>query len=145
MTKDNEKLQNLPFEKLEIGLEASMTKTIEAEDVKTFAELSGDTNPVHTDPEFAAKTQFQQPIVHGLHSATFFSAIFGTLLPGPGSVYISQSLQFKRPIYVGDTVTATVSIQSIDQEKRRIFFHTICRARQRVMIDGEAEIYLPEN
>jgi 3-hydroxybutyryl-CoA dehydratase len=145
VTEDNEKLRNLSFDKLEVGMEASITRTIETQDVKTFAELSGDTNPVHTDPEFAAKTQFQQPIVHGLHSATFFSAIFGTLLPGPGSVYISQSLQFKRPIYVGDTVTATVSIQSIDPEKRRIFFRTICRARQRVMINGEAEIYMPES
>jgi len=144
VTENKTKLNNLPFENLEVGMEASLEKTIHADDVAAFAKLSGDANPVHTDPDFAAQTQFGKPIAHGLHSATFFSAIFGTMLPGPGSVYISQSLTFKRPVFVGDIVTATVQIQRIDVDKRRILFRTLCRARQRIAVDGEAEIYVPE-
>lgn len=131
------------FEDLQVGMEASLTKTITLEDTQTYAQLSGDKNPVHTDPDAAAQAQFKKPIAHGLLTASLFSAIFGEKLPGPGSIYISQSLIFKRPVYVGDAITATVTLERLDSKKSRAFFRTICKTRGRLAIDGEAEIYLP--
>lgn len=133
----------IPFEELEIGMEASHCHTYSTGDVEAFADISGDKNPVHLDDSFAANSRFKRRIAHGLHSASFFSAIFGTILPGTGCVYVNQSLSFKRPVYIGDTVTATVIIKSIDSEKRRVFFNTTCKVKGRVVIDGEAEIYVP--
>jgi 3-hydroxybutyryl-CoA dehydratase len=87
----------------------------------------------------------EERIAHGLLSASFFSSLFGTKLPGPGCVYVSQSLQFKRPVYLGDTVTATVTVNKVDLNKHRIFFDTTCSVKNRTVISGEAEIYLPKN
>ncbi len=131
------------FEDLKEGMEASTETIITQEDTRTFAKLSGDTNPVHTDPDEAAKSQFKAPIAHGLLTASLFSALFGKELPGPGSIYVSQSLVFKRPVYLGDSVTATIKIVRIDTERRRVFFQTVCKTRGRIAISGEAEIYVP--
>ncbi|PUE54815.1 acyl dehydratase [Limnohabitans sp. Rim8] len=132
------------FDTLEIGMTASYSQTITDADIKSFAEISGDNNPVHIDDEFAADSQFGRRIAHGLLSSSFFSALFGTKIPGPGCVYVSQSLKFLRPIYLDDTVNASVTIKRIDKQKRRIFFNTVCTVKDKIMILGKAELYLPK-
>jgi len=134
---------SIPFEELEVAMQASYTHTYTAQQVEAFAEVSGDRNPVHLDENYAASTRFKKPLVHGLNSASFFSAIFGTRLPGTGCVYVSQSLNFKRAVHIGDTVVATVTITKIDEARRRVFFDTVCKVKGRLVIDGEAEIYVP--
>jgi 3-hydroxybutyryl-CoA dehydratase len=132
------------FEDIETGMEVSYSQTITDADVKTYSGLSGDKNPVHMDDEYAQRSRFGQRIAHGMISSSFFSALFGTRIPGPGCVYVSQSMQFKKPVYIGETVTATVIVKSVNLKKRRIFFRTICKVKNRIVIDGEAELYVPE-
>jgi len=133
----------LPIEEIKIGMSATYTQTITDADVKCFAGLSGDRNPVHMDEDYAKKSRFKKRIAHGMISASFFSALFGTKIPGEGCVYTRQSLNFKRPIYINDTVEAVVTVISIDLEKRRVVFETICKVNGKVAIDGEAELYIP--
>ena len=127
---------------IEVGMEVSYSQTITDADIKAFSGISGDNNPVHMSDEYAENSRFKKRIAHGLMSASYFSALFGTKLPGPGCVYVSQLLQFKKPVYLNDTVTATVSVKEVDFEKRRVFFRTVCRVKNRVVIDGEAELYV---
>jgi 3-hydroxybutyryl-CoA dehydratase len=122
----------------------SYSQTITDSDVKTFSGISGDKNPVHMDDKYAEASRYKKRIAHGLLSSSFFSALFGTKLPGEGCVYVSQNLSFIRPVYINDTVTATVTVTQIDKENRRIFFDTICTVRKKKVITGAAEIYLPE-
>lgn len=128
---------------LEVGMSESYSQTITDADIKSFSGISGDKNPVHMSDEYAEKSRFKKRIAHGLMSSSYFSAIFGMKLPGPGCVYVSQSLKFTRPVYIGDTVTATVIIKSINIKSRRIFFDTVCSVKGRAVIKGEAEIYIP--
>lgn len=130
---------------LEIGMTATYSQTITDADIKSFAGISGDNNPVHMSDEYAKESRFGGRIAHGLLSASFFSAIFGTKLPGFGCVYVSQSLKFLSPVYLNDTVNASVTITAIDKKKRRIFFDTICTVKGKKVISGEAEIYLPKD
>jgi 3-hydroxybutyryl-CoA dehydratase len=139
----NEGKNQRDIEGLIIGMTQSYEQTITDADVKAFSELSGDINPVHLSEEYAEKSRFKKRIAHGLLSASFFSALFGTRLPGYGCVYISQSLNFRRPVYLGDTVKATIEIIRIDLDKSRVFFRTFCTVRGKVVIDGEAEIFVP--
>ncbi|OQS42656.1 acyl dehydratase [Chromobacterium haemolyticum] len=121
----------------------SYSQTITDSDIKAFAGLSGDRNPVHLDEDFASNSRFKGRIAHGFLSASFFSAIFGTKIPGPGCVYVSQSLNFKRPVYLNDTVVATVTVSGIDIERRRVTFLTLCTVRGKTVIDGVAELFIP--
>lgn len=132
------------IEDIEIGMTVSYSQTITDADVKAFAGLSGDHNPVHVSDEYAAESRYGKRIAHGLMSASFFSALFGTRIPGPGCVYVSQSLIFKKPVYLGDTVTATVTVKSINIEKSRVFFETLCKVKNKTVISGEAEIFMPQ-
>jgi 3-hydroxybutyryl-CoA dehydratase len=136
------KLQ-LNITQFKVGMIESYEQTITDSDIKSFAGLSGDNNPVHMSDDYAEKSRFKKRIAHGLLSASFFSALFGTKLPGYGCVYVSQSLNFRRPVYIGDTVKASIEIYKIDIQKSRVFFKTICKVRDRVVIDGEAEIFIP--
>ncbi len=129
---------------LEVGMSASYSQTISEADIKQFAGFSGDRNPVHLDEEYAQASRFKQRIAHGMISSSFFSALFGTKLPGEGCVYVSQSLKFRKPVYIDDTVTATVVIERIEKDKRRVFFNTYCKVGRQKVITGEAEIYIPE-
>jgi len=140
MTK-GEKTSNI--DKLEVGMAEMYEQTITDADVKAFAGLSGDNNPVHMSEEYAEQSRFKKRIAHGLLSASFFSALFGTKLPGYGCVYVSQSLNFRRPVYLGDTVTASVEILKIDKDKSRVFFKTVCKVKNKIVIDGEAELFVP--
>lgn len=133
------------IEDLKVGMSASYSQTISDSDIKSFAGISGDRNPVHMDKEYAENSRFKKRIAHGMISSSFFSALFGTKLPGEGCVYVSQTLKFRKPVYIDDTVTATVVIERIDTEKRRVFFNTFCKVGRHKVITGEAEIYIPEN
>ena len=88
-------------------------------------------------------SRYKKRIAHGLLSASFFSALFGTKLPGKGCVYVGQNLNFKRPVYLGDTVTATVTVSNFDVVKKRVFFETKCTVKNKIVIDGTAEIFIP--
>jgi len=136
-------LGSIPIETIQAGMTVSYSQTITDADIKAYAGLSGDHNPVHVSDDYAKSSRFGKRIAHGLMSAGFFSALFGTRLPGPGCVYVSQSLQFKRPVYMGDTVIATVKVLSKDMDKNRVFFETICTVASKVVIKGHAEIYIP--
>lgn len=125
-------------------MEVSYIQTITDADVRTFAQISGDKNPVHLNEEYAQKSRFRKRIAHGLLSASFFSALFGTKLPGDGCVYVSQNLQFIKPVFLGDTVTATVIVISKNIQNRRVIFRTLCKVKNKLVIDGEAEIYIPD-
>lgn len=133
----------VPLEKIKVGMEASYSHTVTDADVKAYAGLSGDNNPVHMSDEHATSTRFGRRIAHGLYSAGFFSALFGTRLPGPGCLYVAQNLRFKHPVYLGDTVTATVRVTDLDIPRGRIYFDTTCSVKGYAVIVGEAEIYVP--
>ena len=122
---------------------ASYSQTISDADVKAFAGISGDYNPVHLSEEYAKNSRFKTRIAHGLLTASFFSAIFGTKLPGEGCVYAGQNLQYKKPVYLGDTVVAKVTVIAIDVLKKRVTFETVCTVKNRVVTTGTAEIFIP--
>jgi 3-hydroxybutyryl-CoA dehydratase len=131
---------------LDIGQKASMRKTITEADVSTFAQISGDTNPVHLDKEYAAKSMFKERIAHGMLTAGLISAVLGTQLPGVGSIYLSQSLKFLAPVKLGDTVEAEVEVIEKLEEKNRVRLRTVCRNQSgQVVIDGEALIMPPKS
>lgn len=132
------------IEDIHVGMEACYRKTICDQDIRQFAELSGDKNPIHLDEAFASSSRFKRRIAHGLLSASFFSGLFGTKLPGTGCVYVSQNLKFKRPVYIGDTVTATVTVTDVSLLEKLITFDTNCMVRKKIVITGSAVLYLPQ-
>ncbi|MCT7405754.1 MaoC family dehydratase [Aliarcobacter cryaerophilus] len=135
----------MEINEIKIGMSESYSQTISEADVKAYAGISGDRNPVHMDYEYAEKSRYKKRIAHGMISSSFFSALFGTKLPGPGCVYVNQSLNFKRPVYIGDTVTAIITVTKIDEIKSRVYFDTVCKVKNKTVIDGKAELYIPEN
>lgn len=135
--------KELDIQDIEEGMSEYSSHIITDNDVVVFADLSGDKNPVHLDEDYAATTRFKKRIAHGLMSSSYFSALFGTKLPGRGCVYTSQNLNFKRPVYIGDEVTAIIEVIEVDVEKRRVIFNTTCKVKNKVVIDGTAEIYIP--
>ncbi|MCW8884456.1 MAG: MaoC family dehydratase [Motiliproteus sp.] len=126
------------IEDLEVGMTASFAKTVSESDVYTFAGITGDNNPVHVNEEFAAETPFKQRIVHGMFSAGLISTVLGTKMPGPGAIYIDQTLKFKAPVFIGDTVTATATIEEIDNRRRRVKFKTECSVKGKIVATGYA-------
>jgi 3-hydroxybutyryl-CoA dehydratase len=134
----------LSIDQITVGMQVSYSHTVTDADVKAYAGLSGDNNPVHMSDEYAQSSRFKARIAHGLFSAGFFSAMFGTRLPGPGCVYISQNLVFKAPVYLQDTVEAIVCVKAVNVRKRVVTFRTYCTVKGQLVIDGEAEIYIPK-
>jgi len=128
------------IEDLSEGMTASYAKTVTDADVVLFAGISGDDNPVHINQEFAENSMFKQRIAHGMLSAGFISAVLGTKMPGPGAIYISQSLKFKAPVHIGDTVKATVTILEVLAPKRRVTLKTVCTVKDTVIVEGEAVV-----
>lgn len=126
------------LEDLQVGMTASYAKTVSETDIHAFAELSGDTNPVHVNEAFANASPFKGRIAHGMLGASLLSTVLGTKLPGPGCIYLSQDLRFKAPVRIGDTVTATVTVTEILAERRRVKFACDCKVGDTVVIDGEA-------
>ena len=131
------------FEDLSLGMSESYTRTIKDADIQQFAEMSGDTNPAHLDEEFAATTRFEKRIAHGMLSASFISTLVGTKLPGPGCLYMSQTLKFRAPVYISDEVTATVSITDLNERRGYVTFSTTCTVGDTDVIRGEAMMLVP--
>jgi 3-hydroxybutyryl-CoA dehydratase len=131
------------FEDLELGMEASFAKTVSEADILAFAEVTGDKNPVHLDANFAAKTIFKQPIAHGMLTAGYISAVFGMELPGPGAIYVSQTLNFRGPVKIGDRVIAKVRVVELYPAKRRARFECICSVDGKPVLEGEAVLMVP--
>ena len=143
MTNPMDKLHGYYFEDLEIGMHDIFAKTITDADIITFAGISGDTNPVHLNHEFASETIFEGRIAHGMLTASFVSTVIGTKLPGPGCIYVSQSLRFKAPVRSGDTVNAVCTVDKLIPEKKFIELKTVCSVNGKVVVDGEATIMVP--
>ncbi|PWG62998.1 MaoC family dehydratase [Sediminicurvatus halobius] len=131
------------FEDLEIGLRAGFAKTVTEADVGAFAGITGDFNPVHINAEYAKGTNFHGRIAHGLLTAGLISAVLGTRLPGPGAVYLNQQLCFHAPVFIGDTVTAEVTVRELDAEHGFVTLDTTARVRERAVISGEALVRVP--
>ncbi|WP_085900997.1 MaoC family dehydratase [Kiloniella majae] len=130
--------QGYYIEDLNEGMEASFSKTVTEADIVLFAGVSGDTNPVHIDEEAAKQSVFEGRIAHGMLTASYLSTVLGTRLPGPGCIYLSQSLRFKGPVRIGDTVTAIVRVKEIMASKKRVILETLCQVRGKDVLDGEA-------
>ncbi len=121
------------------GQKAAITRTISEADIEAYAHLTGDLNPLHMDPEFASTSRFGERIAHGMLTAGLISAVLGMHLPGPGGIYLSQTLTFLRPVRIGDTITATAEVTAYDAERRRLRLRTSCvNQRGEAVLDGEA-------
>jgi len=138
-------LQNLYFEDLELGRTERMSKTVSSSDIVGFAELTGDRNPIHLSQHFAAKTPFGGRIAHGLYTASLISAVLGTRLPGPGAVYISQTLNFRAPVRIDDTVDVEVKVVELMPERCRARLSCLCSVKGEVVLDGEAWVKVPSS
>ena len=131
------------IDEIQVGQVAEMAKTVTEADVTLFAEVTGDFNPVHVDAEAAAQSRFGERIAHGMLSAGFISAVLGMRLPGTGSIYLSQSLRFTKPVRIGDTVTTRVEVVEVLATKRRVRLATVCRTQQgETVVDGEAVVMI---
>ncbi len=129
---------------LTIGDKASRTRTITEEDVRLFAQVSGDDNSVHLDEAYAATTVFKRRIAHGMLTTSVISAILGNDLPGLGTIYLSQSVRFKAPVFIGDTITATVEMTNYREDKRIATFSTTVTNGDGVLVlEGEAVVIAP--
>lgn len=133
-----QELHGYYLEELEVGMSDSYAKTITDADVTLFAGISGDTNPVHINDDYAATTPFERRIVHGMFSAALISTVAGTKLPGPGAIYIDQQIKFRAPVFIGDTAKATVTVTDIDQRRRRVKCKTDVQVGDKLVATGEA-------
>jgi 3-hydroxybutyryl-CoA dehydratase len=133
------------IDELKVGDKASFTKTITETDVYLYAGISGDLNPAHINQVESEKTMFKGRIAHGMLTASFISTVLGCYLPGPGTIYLGQSLKFKKPVRFGDTITAVAEVISADKEKNRVVLKTTCyNQNDEVVIDGEATAMPPK-
>jgi len=129
----------------QLGERASFTKTVTEADVTTFAGLIGDFNPIHVDAEYARKSRFGRRIAHGMFAGGLISAVLGNKLPGPGSIYLSQQIEFLAPVYIGDTITATVEVVSWRPDKRIITLKTDCYNQdEKQVVTGKAVLLVPQ-
>jgi len=133
-------MDGIAFEDMHIGQTASVGKTITEADILLFAAVSLDTNPVHMNAEAASASLFKERVAHGMLSAGLISAVLGTQLPGAGTIYLAQTLQFRRPVKIGDTVTATAEVTALDADKKRATLRTVCTVAGKVVIEGEATV-----
>ena len=139
----SDELHGYFFEEIQTGMSASFAKTVTEADIMAFAGISGDFNPVHINEEFASQTMFKGRIAHGMLSVGFISTVLGMKLPGPGCIYVNQSLKFKAPVRIGDTVTARVEVLSTVPEKKFVVLKTSCTVAGKTVIDGEATLMVP--
>jgi len=135
--------QTLYYEDLSLGMSETYTKLVKSSDVVGFAEISGDRNPIHLSEHFAARTPFRGRIAHGLYTASLISAVIGTRLPGPGAIYLSQTLTFKAPVKIGDTVTAIVRVAELIERGHRAKLTCQCLVDDVVVLEGEALVKIP--
>ncbi|MGN1035491.1 MAG: MaoC family dehydratase [Rhodocyclaceae bacterium] len=128
---------------LQVGQSYTMGKTVTDADIVMFAGVSTDTNAVHLNEEFAKTLPFGGRIAHGMLSASFISAVLGAHLPGPGTIYLGQTLKFTAPVRINDTVNTTVTVKEIIKEKKRVILETVCKVGDTVVITGEATVMKP--
>jgi 3-hydroxybutyryl-CoA dehydratase len=131
------------FEDLSVGMSADLAKTITEADILLYAAISMDTNPLHLDAEAAKQSVFGERIAHGMLAAGLISGVLGTKLPGPGAVYMRQTLRFAAPVKIGQTVKATVEVISLNPEKNRATLRTVCTVGDELVIEGEAYVQVP--
>ncbi len=131
------------FEDLIIGMEASYARRVRDEDIVIFAEVTGDTNPLHLDENYAAESMFKGRIAHGALTASYISTVLGTILPGPGAIYVSQSLNFRRPVRIGDEVVAKARVVELLPEKKRVILTCDCSVGGKTVLEGEALLVVP--
>ncbi len=138
-------MKGLTIDKLKLNQTESFKKTISESDVYLFAGITGDMNPAHIDETYANSTKFGKRIVHGLLVSSFISTVLGTRLPGPGTIYVSQSLNFKAPVYIGDTIEAKVSVKEIIKDKNRVILTTeVFNQNGELVLTGEALVLAPK-
>jgi len=141
-----ERIENRTLDELAIGDSAEMLRVLSQEDIELFAVMSGDVNPAHLDPDYADTTQFHHVVAHGMWGGALISAVLGTRLPGPGTIYTDQSLHFKRPVAIGDSITTRVTVAEIDRDKGRVTLDCQCRNQHgAVVIAGRAEVLAPRH
>jgi acyl dehydratase len=138
------RISNHTFDEIEIGQTATYTKTVEDRDIQLFAAASGDVNPVHLDDEFAAGTMFKERIAHGMLTGAFISAALAMQLPGPGTIYLGQTLRFRLPVKIGDTITVTLEV--VEKKEKRQYVTLDCKATNqdgKLVATGTAEVMAP--
>jgi 3-hydroxybutyryl-CoA dehydratase len=130
---------------IQVGDKADFTKSVTEYDVYSFAGVTGDFNPAHVNAEYAHDSAFGETIAHGILSIGFISNVLGTQLPGPGSITVSLESEFKKPVYIGDTITATVEVTKKDDARNRVWLHTWCTNQHGdIVVEGEAKMMPPE-
>ncbi|KEQ17363.1 MaoC family dehydratase [Endozoicomonas numazuensis] len=135
------KLENTPFNELKIGDKETLTRTLNEQDLLLFAKVSGDTNPVHLDKDFASTTQFEGRIAHGMWTSSLISCALATKLPGPGGIYLSQEVKFMRPVKIGDTVTVELEVVEINERRKRATVSTnVINQNGKTVVKGKAEV-----
>ena len=135
----------MTIQEMKIGDHASVTKTVSETDVYLFAGITGDLNPAHTNEVAASKTMFKTRIAHGMLGAGFISAVLGMYLPGPGTIYMGQEMKFTKPVHIGDTVTATATVEEIILEKNRVILDTtVVNQDGEIVIKGKATVMPPK-
>lgn len=139
-------MKGITISEMQVGDSASFTKTVSEHDVYTYAGVSGDFNPAHVNEVEAQKGMFGKRIAHGMLSAGFISTVLGTQLPGPGTIYMGQELRFTKPVFFGDTITATVTVAELISEKNRAILDTVCTNQNgEVVIKGKATVMPPKD
>jgi len=139
-----DKQHGLYLEDIEMGMSAVFAKTLTEADVLMFAGVSGDTNPLHINAEFAEQTRFNQRIVHGMLTTSLWSTIVGTQLPGPGCAYMGQDINFLKPVYIGSTVTAKLTVNRVDAEKQRVYLDAEAHVGETLVANGETKVWVPK-
>lgn len=143
---DDEYIENITFDELTVGQTARLVRTLSLQDIQAFAAVSGDTNPAHLDPKFADSYMYHQLIGHGMWSGSLISTLLGTILPGPGTIYHDQSLHFKKPVRLGDTLTVIVSVKAKDELRKLVTFDCHIKNQQdELVVSGEAKVIAPVN
>src|ERR1022692_2089996 len=139
-----DRIENRTFAELKVGDSASLARTLTYEDIELFAIMSGDVNPAHVDQEYAKSDMFHRIIAHGMWGGALISTVLGTQLPGPGAIYLGQSLKFRRPVSLGDTLTVTVRVTEKSEEKNRVSLDCqVTNQKGEVVISGTAEVIAP--
>lgn len=131
------------LEDIAVGDAVERTVVVQEGDLAAFAALSGDTNPLHLDEAYAQTTPFKGRVAHGMLTAAYISAVLGTELPGPGAVYLSQSLNFKRPVRIGAAVTIRIRVEAIEAKTGTVTLSTVCAIGRKTVLDGEAKVMVP--
>ena len=131
------------LDELHVGMAAEKIVVATEDRIRLFAEASDDFNPVHLDEAYALTTPFQGRIAHGMLSAAYISAVLGTKLPGPGAIYLTQSLRFRRPVKIGDPVVTRVTVQALDERRGYVTLATLCQVDGKTVVDGEAVVVAP--